>query len=93
MYVFQEGLSTLSGFKAKIIVDPSAQPKYCKARTVPYFLCDKVEKELNCLVTEGTLEPVEVAEWAAPIFAVLKPDETNVCICGDFKQTVNPIST
>ena len=62
MYVFQEGLSTLSGFKGKIIVDPSAQPKYCKARTVLYFLHDEVEKELNRLVTEGTLEPFKVVE-------------------------------
>ena len=92
-YVFQEGLGTLTDFKAKIIVDPAAQPKYCKARTVPYFLRDKVETELNRLVTKGTLEPVEVAEWAAPIVAVLKPDKTNVRICGDFKQTVNPVST
>jgi len=91
--VFQEGLGTLSGFKAKIIVDPLAQPKYCKACTVPYFLRDKVEKELNRLVTEGTLEPVEVAEWAVPIVAVLRPDKTNVRICGDFKQTVNLVST
>ena len=83
--VFQDGLGTLTGFKAKIIVDPSAQPKYCKARTLPYFLCDKVENKLNHLVTEGTLEPVEVAEWTAPIVTVLKPDKTNVRICGDFK--------
>ena len=69
--VFQEGLGTLTDFKAKIIVDPAAQPKYCKARTVPYFLCDKVETELNCLVTKGTLEPVEVTEWIAPIVAFL----------------------
>ena len=91
--VFQEGLGTLTGFKAKIIVDPAAPSKYCKTRTVPYFLRDKIETELNRLVTEGTLEPVETAEWAAPIVAVLKPDKTNVCICGDFKQTINPVST
>ena len=54
---------------------------------------DKVEKELNRLVTEGSLEAVEVAEWAALIVAVLKPDKTKVRICGDFKQTVNPVST
>jgi len=45
--VFEEGLGTLTGFQAKIAVDPSAQPKFCKAHTVPYFLCEKVEKELN----------------------------------------------
>ena len=91
--VFQEGLGTLTGFKAKIIVDPAASLKYCKAHSVPYFLRDKIETELYRLVTEDTLEPVETAEWAAPIVAVLKPDKTNVRICGDFKQTVNPVST
>lgn len=51
------------------------------------------EKELNHLLTEGTLEPVEVPEWAAPIIAVLKLDKTNVNKSGDFKHTVNPVST
>ena len=91
--VFKEGLGTFTGFKANIIVDPSAPPKYCKPRSVPYFLRDKVKKESNRLVAEGTLEPVEVAEWAFPIVSVLKPDKVNVRICGDFKQTVNPVST
>ena len=54
--VFQEGLGTLTGFKVNlnIIDNPFAPPKYCKAHTVVYFLHDKIETELNCLVTEGT---------------------------------------
>ena len=90
--VFEPGLGTVTGFTAKINVDPSATPKYCKARAVPYFYREKVEKELDRLVEEGTLEPVEFSEWAAPIVAVLKPDKQNVRMCGDFKQTVNPVA-
>ena len=90
--VFEPGLGTVTGFTAKITVDPNATPKYCKARAVPYFYREKVEKELDRLVEEGTLEPVEFSEWAAPIVAVLKPDKQNVRICGDFKQTVNPVA-
>ena len=60
--VFEPGLGTFTGFTAKINVDPSATPKYCKARAVPYFYREKVEKELDQLVEEGTLEPVEFSE-------------------------------
>ena len=83
--MFEPGLGIVIGFTAKITVDPSATPKYCKACAVPYFYRDKVEKELDRLVQEDTLEPVEFSEWAAPIVAVLKPDKQNVRICGDFK--------
>ena len=53
--VFEPGLGKVTGFKAKIEVDPEAQPKYCKARSVPYFYQEKVEQELDRLVKEGTL--------------------------------------
>ena len=90
--VFSEGLGTLRGFEATISVDASARPRYCKARPVPYALREKVEEELNRLVDEGTLEPVQFASWATPIVVVLKKDRSSVRICGDFKQTVNPVS-
>ena len=34
--IFQEGLGTLVGYYTQIQIDPSATPKFCKARTVPY---------------------------------------------------------
>ena len=90
--VAEEGLGTLKGFKAKIYVDPTAQPKFHRARSVPYALRDKVEKELQRLQEEGTLEPVDMAEWAAHIVPALKCDKSSVRICGDFRVTVNPVS-
>ena len=45
--VFQEGLGTLKGFKAKIYVDPNAPPKFHSARSVPYAVRDKVDQELK----------------------------------------------
>ena len=90
--VFSEGLGTLKGFKAKIYVDPDAPPRFHAARSVPFALRDLVERELQRLQTEGTIEPVEMAEWAAPIVAVVKKDKSSVRICGDFRVTVNPVS-
>ena len=90
--MFQEGLGKLNNFEAKIWVEPTAQPRFCKARTVPLTMRGKVEEELQRLVGEGILEPVQFSDWAAPIVPVLKADKSSVRICGDFRQTVNPVS-
>ena len=87
--VFEEGLGTLKGFEAELQVDPNAQPKYCKARFVPYSMKVLEEEELDLLDKEGTIEPIAFSEWAAPIVPVLKRDKKSVRICGDFKLTVN----
>ena len=47
--VFKGGLGKIIGHKAKIHVDPYAQPRYCTARPLPYALRSKVEAELECL--------------------------------------------
>ena len=90
--VFQDGLGSFKGYEATINVDSNATPRFYKARTVPYAMREKVEEELDRLVAEGTLEPVEYSHWAAPIVAVVKSDRKSVHICGDFKVTVNPVS-
>ena len=90
--IFQEGLGTFKDCEATIEVDPDAVPQFCKARTLPYSMRQQVEDELDRLVAEGTLEPVDYSDWAAPIVAVLKSDRKSVRICGDFRITVNPVS-
>ena len=54
--VFKEELGTLKGCKAAIHVDPTATPRFCKARTVPYAMRGLVEKELERLVRLGIIE-------------------------------------
>ncbi|KAL5497149.1 hypothetical protein EMCRGX_G013571 [Ephydatia muelleri] len=86
--VFNEGLGTVLGYEAKLVMKENAVPRFCKARPVPYAIKEKIEKELNKLVQEGILQPVELSEWAAPIVPVVKPDQS-IRICGDFRLTVN----
>ena len=89
--VFQEGLGRLQGYTAKLQVDPEAQPKFFKARSVPYLMKGKIEEELERLTKAQIIEPLQFSDWAAPVVPVLKPNKT-VRICGDFKLTVNPVS-
>ena len=86
--VFNEGLGTVLGYEAKLVMKENAVPRFYKARPVPYAIKEKIEKELNKLVQEGILQPIELSEWAAPIVPVVKPDQC-IRICGDFRLTVN----
>ena len=90
--IFEPGLGTLKGVEATILVDPKAQPKFHKARSVPYAMRGLVDKELERLTQEGIIEPIPFSDWAAPIVPVLKSDKTAVRICGDFKVTINQAS-
>ena len=78
--------------KTHLEVDSMANPRFCKAWTLPYSQHAGMEEELAWLMKEGILEPVEYSDWAAPIVAVLRRDRKTIRICGDFRMTVNPIS-
>ena len=68
--VFQGGLGALQGYQARILVDPDATSHFSKARSVPYTYRELVEKELDWLVSDGILEPVEFSGWASPIESI-----------------------
>ena len=63
---------------------------FCKARSVPYAIKPKVEKELDRLVENGTLSKIQTSDWATPIVPVIKKNGS-VRICADFKVTVNKV--
>ena len=76
---------------AKIYVDDNAVPKYFKARSLPYVMRDMVDKELDRLLAEYIIEPVQYSDWAAPVVPVMKAEKT-VRLCGDYKLTVNQVA-
>ena len=58
---------------------------------MPYAMKRKMKAELERLQKEGTIEPVQLSEWAAPIVPIMKHDES-IRICGDYKATINQVS-
>ena len=73
-------------------VDPNATLQFYKAQTMPYAMCEKVVEELDRVVAEVTLEPVEYSDLASTTVAVVKSDRKNIRTCGAFKVMVNPAS-
>ena len=52
----------------------------------------KVEEELECLVMEVFIEPIQFADWAAPIVPVVKSSGKSIQVCRNFNLTVNQAS-
>ena len=57
--LFNDQLGTMVGVQAKLAVKPDAKPKFCRARTAPYALCDAIEKDLTRLQQLGVIESVK----------------------------------
>ena len=88
--VFSEGVGTLKGHKADLKVEEGCQPSFHKPRQVPYALRPKVEAELTRFEKDGIPSNVEYSEGATPIVPVVKRNGS-VCVCGDFKVSVNQV--
>ena len=82
--LFQKELGEYKGPAATIVIDPNETQRFCKARSVPYALRQRVDDQLK-LEAERILRPVEHATWAVPVVKL----DRSIRICGDFKQTIN----
>lgn len=84
-----EYLPTIKGFKATMsLTDDSAKLKFFKARPVPFHVKPAIEKELEVLVTQGVLTPVDFAKHASPVVWV-KKSNGRYRMCADFKALLN----
>ena len=86
--VFTDRVEVMKHHRAKLHLKEGAQPRYHRARPVPFANRDKVAKELDRLEGMGILERLETSAWAAPIVVVPKKDG-HLRLCGDYKVTIN----
>ena len=82
--VFSNVLGRCTKTKVTIHLKPNAKPVFNKPRPLPFARQIAVQTELDRLVNQGILEPINYSDWAAPIVAVTKSNGS-VRICGDFK--------
>ncbi|UYV80805.1 K02A2.6-like, partial [Cordylochernes scorpioides] len=86
--VFKQEIDAYNGPLIHIDIPENAEPKFVKARTVPFALRELVDEKLKSLEEQGVVEPVKFTKWASPIVTVLKNDGT-IRICHDYKSRVN----
>ncbi|KAL6742097.1 hypothetical protein Aduo_015289 [Ancylostoma duodenale] len=87
-YVFSPGLGRCTRTKARLFLKPGARPIYRQKRPVPFASQAAVNAEIDRLVSEGVLGPVDHSNWAAPIVVVRKSNRT-IRIRADFSTGLN----
>lgn len=83
---------TLEGHKGTPIhieLKENAQPKFFKARRIPYGLQEAAMDALKSMVQQKMLTPVDQSDWATPVLFVRKTNG-KIRVVGDYKSTVNP---
>ena len=90
--LFDGSVGSIKGHMAKIYIPENITPKHCRPRPVPLALQEQVTAEIDRLVQENVLEPINTTntaiEWATPIVIAVK-SSGNVRLCGDFRVTIN----
>lgn len=69
--VFSSSLGCYKNEIFELAVISDSKPLICRPRGIPFSLKDKVILELNRLIAESLIEPVESSEWATPIVPVV----------------------
>ncbi|XP_003748618.1 uncharacterized protein K02A2.6-like [Galendromus occidentalis] len=73
--LFKSGLGTCTKLKVHLHLRNNVVPVHLRPRSVALALQEPINQELDRLVKNGTLVPVDTSEWATPIVVVKKPNE------------------
>lgn len=86
---FNEDLEEpIKDYKATIHVEENATPIFFKPYTVGLGLREKVDVELDRLLSKKIITPIRHSQWASPIVVVPKADGS-IRMCIDCKVTIN----
>uniref|UniRef100_A0A5S6QYG5 RNA-directed DNA polymerase n=1 Tax=Trichuris muris TaxID=70415 RepID=A0A5S6QYG5_TRIMR len=88
--LFSENIGSVKAPPTKLHIEENVAPIQMSARKVPLALRDRISLELDRLVGQCVLEPVEYTYCATPIVPIIKEDD-RIRICGDYKCTVNKV--
>ncbi|KHJ97226.1 reverse transcriptase [Oesophagostomum dentatum] len=84
--VFSPGLGRCTKTKAQLFLKPRLV--YKQKRPVPFASQEAVNNEIDRLISENVLEPVDHSSWAAPIVVVKKANGISR-LCADFSTGLN----
>ena len=86
--MFDGQIRTMPGEKFHISLMADARP-FCVTtpRTVPFAYRDKLQSEIDLLVSQGIIAPVtEPTEWCAPIVVTPKKNSDRIRMCVDLSK-------
>lgn len=86
--VFSQDLGCYKGLPVELKLNQNVNPIHLRARPIPFALQGPVEEELNKLVKQGVIEPVQSSPWATPVVVSFKSNG-KIRLCGDYKATLN----
>ena len=70
--IFSYELGTIKDINAKVNIKTNSQPKFMKARSVPFALKEVIKAKIDRMEKDKILKPVPYSEWPSPIIIVPK---------------------
>ncbi len=92
--LFKKELGCLKDYQLEINFKPSATPKFCRARQVPFALLDDLNRAYDVGISKGIWEPTQFNDYGTPVVPVRKSKlpgqfSGDIRVCGDYSKTVN----
>jgi len=74
--LLKDAIGTFNKYQISLNIKKGALPKFYKPRSNTLALKGKVETEIDNLIDNNILIPVNYSEWGTPIVPILKSDGT-----------------